>query len=138
MNQTGITSEELRERIDNYFKNKNTNDNVNKKHEIGEIAVIEQNNVIYYLLAISIFDKNNRSVSTKNDIEKAIRSLLVFYDLYGQGIPMYMPLVGTGRSRAGLDYNDSIIMIVDNINSNCDLVQGRISIAVKKDVDFDI
>lgn len=66
MNHAGITSEELRERIDNYFKNKNTNDNVNKKHEIGEIAVIEQNNVIYYLLAISMMNTSHLNKNTSN------------------------------------------------------------------------
>ena len=87
MNQAGITSEELSERIDNYFKNKKTNDNVNKKHEIGEIAVIEQNNVIYYLHAISMMNTSHLNKNTSNrgvsrhigsmDITAAARSVLL-------------------------------------------------------------
>ena len=82
-----------------------------KIYPIGSIAIIESNNAYYFLLAVSEFDKNNVAHSNYNDIDKAIITLLEKYNSIGQGYDMYVPLIGTGRSRAGLSNKGSFQLL---------------------------
>lgn len=95
---------------------------------IGSIAVIETKNAVFCLLAISSFDEDNRATSSAEDIGKAIADLLSFYDSMGQGLDMYLPLLGTGRSRAGLGYQESLELIVGTCMDNRSSLLGKVTI----------
>ena len=69
---------------------------------IGTIAVVHEKKAIYFLLVISDFDERNMARSSGPSINTAVTNLLDVYDHCGQGYELYMPLIGTGRSRAGL------------------------------------
>lgn len=97
---------------------------------IGSIAVIETKNAVFCLLAISSFDENNRATSSAEDIGKAMADLLSFYDSMGQGLDMYLPLLGTGRSRAGLGYQESLELIVGTCMDNRSSLLGKVTIVV--------
>ena len=103
-------------------------------YPIGSIVNVETNNAIYYLLAISEFDKNNNAHSEKEKIETALKKLLEFYDTKGQGYDLYLPLVGTGRSRAGLSNRESFDLIKKVLSDNEGLIQGHIIIVVQAEV----
>lgn len=100
------------------------------RHQIGTIATFEHKNTIYFLLAISKFDKYNVAHCSPEDIHTAIINLLKFYDRYGQGYHMYIPLIGTGRSRAGLTYKKSLAILKKILLSNVSYVNGKISIVI--------
>ena len=97
-------------------------------YPIGSVVNLEVNNAIYYLLAISDFDKNNNARSEKEKIKTALKNLLEFYDSKGQGYDLYLPLVGTGRSRAGLSHQESFDLIKEVLQENEGLIQGHIII----------
>ena len=69
----------------------------------------------------------------ETSVRTAIQSLLLFYDHHGQAAPVYLPLVGTGRSRAGLSYVKSYMLIVDQIMGMKDNLQGNIHIVAQSD-----
>ena len=108
-----------------------------KCYENGTIAVVEgKTNVEFYLLALSEFDENNKAQSSKDEVIKSLRSLLEFYDVNGQGYQMYITLMGTGRSRAGLTHHDSLQTITSLFSLYSEKIHGDINIVIyKKDRD---
>lgn len=108
-----------------------------KCYENGTIAVVEgKKNVEFYLLALSEFDENNKAQSSKDEVIKSLRSLLEFYDVNGQGCQMYITLMGTGRSRAGLTHHDSLQTITSLFSLYSEKIHGDINIVIyKKDRD---
>ena len=104
-----------------------------KPYPIGSIAVIETNRAVFCLLAISTFDERNRATSSSEDIRRAVVDLLQFYDSAGQGLDMYLPLLGTGRSRAGLGYQDSLSLIVGTCMDNRTCLQGKVTIVASEE-----
>ncbi|MDO4483965.1 MAG: DUF6430 domain-containing protein [Clostridia bacterium] len=116
-----------------------TVDQAERKHyAIGSIAVINSSNAVYYLLAISTFDEQNIAHSTEYDIRKAVLSLLKFYNRYGNGYPLYLPLLGTGRSRAALSFQASFDLIREEMMDNIQLLQGQITIVASKEAMNDL
>lgn len=103
-------------------------------YPIGSIVNVETENAIYYLLAISDFDKNNNARSEREKIKTALEKLLEFYDCKGQGYDLYLPLIGTGRSRAGLSHQESFDLIKEVLLNNEGLIQGHIIIDVESSV----
>ena len=101
---------------------------------IGTIALIEEDNTTFYLLAISRFDDFNNAQSNLNDIKEALKMLLEFYNRKGQGYPLYMPLIGTGMSRAGLSYQVSYNLIKECALNMIKTKQGKINIVLLPEV----
>ena len=107
-------------------------------YEIGTTAVVDIEKTVFYLIAIASFDEWNNAQSTREEIKKAIIELLRIYDKTGQGYPMLIPLFGTGRSRAGLSYQESFELIKQTLIENKNRIQGHIGIVVVSDVLKDI
>lgn len=104
------------------------------RYPIGSIVPIETDNAIYYLLAISDFNENNNAHSENSKIKESLLNLLKKYDTAGQGYNLYLPLMGTGRSRANLSHQQSYDLIRKTFLENNELIQGHITIVVQSDV----
>lgn len=99
-------------------------------YKIGDVRIHKFNQNIFYLLAISKFDSKNIAHANKNDIKQSIIELLNFYNEHGLAYELYIPLLGTGNSRAKLDFIDSFKLIKDTIIENIDLLNGIINIVI--------
>lgn len=97
---------------------------------IGTVAVIEHRGVTYYLLALSDFDDDNRAQCDAEGVRTALASLADFYDRNGQGEDVYLPLIGTGMSRAGLSYRESLDLIVNTFAGPGAFLAGRATVVV--------
>lgn len=100
-------------------------------YPLGSCSLIETENANYILVAISEFDKMNNAQSTPAIIDTAIKSLLQTYDKIGQGYDMYIPLIGTGRSRAGLSMDDAYKLLRSCIVNNTQLIQGHVYLVIR-------
>ena len=105
----------------------------NGAYSCGTIVTADDTKATYYLLAIAEFDAESRAQSSPDMIEQAVIALLQHYDLYGQGCTMYLPLLGTGRSRAELSYVQSYELISKTMIEHCKYAQGQICIVATKD-----
>ena len=103
------------------------------KYPLGTIAVIENESSIFYLLAISDFDKSNNAHSSPQQIKYAIDELTKFYDKHGESNDLYIPLLGTGKARANISLQDSFDFILENLNKHKNRIQGNIKIVIYKD-----
>lgn len=148
MNNKGIDSSTLNEMIKSNLVDRNFkplkiyNDNEkcrgNKEsYPLGTISTIkDENNTTFYLLAISNFDDNNKATSTRRNIRNCVDELIDFYDINGQGYPIYIPLFGTGRSRADLTHQQAFKAIKSAILTNEKAIHGTLNIVIyKKDRD---
>ncbi len=86
------------------------------------------------MLAISKFSAKNKAQSSKKDILIAISKLLEYYDDKGQGYDLYIPLMGTGMSRAYLSYQESYDIIKNTLLNNHNKLQGKINIIILPEV----
>ena len=98
--------------------------------DIGTIVTYKYKNVMFYLLAISRFDENNNARATKEDIKKAVDKLITFYDSKGQGVEMYVPLIGTNMSRAKLTHLASFKLLKEMFVENATRYTGTINIVI--------
>ena len=102
-------------------------------YPIGSIAVIETDNAIYFLMAMAQFDDYNNARSTSADIDKALTSLLNVYDRVGLGYDLYMPLMGTGLSRAGLSLQESYDLLTEGLIRNGNKIHGHVHVILRPD-----
>lgn len=135
----GLSETLLSQRIDDSLRLHATSDlNGELPHKIGTIAVIEADCAVFYLLAISTFDGNNNAHATPDDVRTAVKSLLSFYDRNGQGHDLYVPLMGTGLSRAGMSARDAYEMLADELCSSSAFFAGKVTITVLADAATEI
>ena len=102
-------------------------------YPIGSVAVIETNNAIYFLMAMAQFDDYNNARSSFSDIDKALGSLLDVYDRMGLGYDLYLPLMGTGLSRAGLSLQESYDLLTEGLVRNGSKIHGHIHVVLRAD-----
>lgn len=103
------------------------------KYSIGTTVAIQEKSTIYYLLAVSDFDDRNVARSSKDLIKKAIEKLLDYYDELGLGYEIYIPLLGTGKSRAHLTPKESMQLIKDTLVEQRLKINGHIYIVAFED-----
>jgi hypothetical protein len=100
-------------------------------YPFGSVAVIETDNATYFLIAIAQFDDYNNARSSSDDIDKALVSLLNVYDRVGLGYDLYMPLMGTGLSRAGLSLQESYDLLTEALIQNSSKIHGHIHVILR-------
>lgn len=148
MNSKGIDSKTLSTMISDNLNNRKiepikvyTGEEKNRgnkeSYELGTIATINgENNTTFYLIAISKFDENNKANSSRKKIRNCVDELIEFYDTNGQGYQIFIPLFGTGRSRADLNHQQAFKIIKNAVLTNEKSIHGIINIVVyKKDKD---
>lgn len=89
-----------------------------------------KNNIDFFLVALLEFDENNRAQTFKEEVFEFVKKLLDIYDSKGQGCEMYIPLVGTERSRAGLTHTDSLHILKSILTLNGDKIHGTINVVI--------
>jgi|GEM_PF-3092401 len=99
-------------------------------YPFASIAVVIVDNIHYYLTAISEFDEKNKAYSSLARIGEALDKIVDFYDMDGQGFDLYIPLLGTGRSRVGLSAQESYELIRDRLLQKVNDIYGRVHIVV--------
>ena len=103
------------------------------KYSIGTTVAIQEKNTIFYLLAVSDFDDRNVARSSRELIKNAIEKLLDYYDELGLGYEIYIPLLGTGKSRAHLTPKESMQLIKDTLVEQHLKINGHIYIVALED-----
>lgn len=117
----------------NGFKKCRVSDNKTGKQDVFPMASIAHviiNDVKYYLVAISEFCIKNKASSNSAHIENALRRLIDYYDENGQGCDMYVPLIGSGRSRTGMTLQESYDLIKTVLQEQQNNIYGRIHIVI--------
>lgn len=132
-NKAGTDESGLTRRIQDDLDLRGAIHNEHGEYPVGTIAVVELGNAIYYLLALSSFDKDNRAQCSKDNLELALTSLADFYDRNGQGADIYLPLIGTGLSRARLTYGESLNAITRVFTGPDNFLAGKATVVITQE-----
>ena len=100
-------------------------------YPIGAVAILETKNAVYYLLAVTEFDEFNNARASSNDIDCAISSLLNVYDRFGLGNDLYLSLMGTGLSRAGLSICEAYELVINSLLTNQSKIHGSVHLVLR-------
>ena len=98
---------------------------------MGSVAIIETSNAVYFLMAMAEFDDFNNARSSSDDIDAAIASLLNMYDRFGLGYDLYLPLMGTGLSRAGLSPQEAYDLLIESLKKNRNRIHGHVHLILR-------
>ena len=121
MEKEGFTIEEIKRMI---------NESMIIRDDIGSISKLKYKSVVFYLVGLSKFDENNMAHSDKDCISKCVTNILNEYNRTGQGVQLYLPLMGTGRSRVGLSNEEAIDLLIEECKKNKEKIQGTVNILV--------
>ena len=103
---------------------------------VGKIGKTSIGLTEFYLVPLSRLDERGKAVSDKDDVKNVLSAIRDEYDVMGQGRPLYIPLLGTGRSRSGLTLLESIEAMKDAFLSQNRKLNGNVIIVVySKDSD---
>lgn len=121
MNRLGYTSNKIKTNT----KRINKGDNF----EIGKFAYGQTE---FWFLPISHLGKRNKAESSMDTIIKAMNAVIDEYDIAGQGYPLYMPVLGTGRSRVFKSNEEAIRFITQKISTKSSFLSGTMHIVIYK------
>lgn len=99
-------------------------------YERGTVASIKYNdNTTFFLLALSEFDENNNAQCNKDEFIACIQKLINYINQTGQGVDVYVPIMGTNLSRTGMSHQESLQALValfklyqERLNCNVNIV----------------
>lgn len=94
------------------------------------VSIVGKKNITYFLIALSEFNENNNAQSKKSEVIKCAEKILDYYDIHGQGYELYMPLMGTGLSRAGMSHEEALQTIEAVFQLNNEKIHGNINIVI--------
>ena len=96
----------------------------------GTIALYQYKNTTFYLLALSEFDAKNNAQNTQEELRKTILKLIEFIGNYSQGCDVYIPVMGSGNSRTGIDDQTALELLSSNLKLNRSSLRGKINVVV--------
>ena len=124
-------SESLKKTGFNPLKQATTENGKKQCYKTGAVAMIETKNAVYFLVALSEFNGHNNAKTSSDDIDSAIGSLLDVYDRFGQGYDLYLPLMGTGLSRAGLSIQQAYDLEINSLLKNKNSIHGNVHVILR-------
>lgn len=139
MEKNGVDIDEIDRQIDNSLKNQNivplsvlskTRGKCNN-YSKGTIAYFTFKDTVFYLLALSEFDENNNVHNSIEELRTTINKMIDYLDKNGQGLDVYMPLMGTGKSRTyGITDRMALELIKSELLINKEKLHGNINVIV--------
>lgn len=103
----------------------------NRKYALGTCAILRgTNNANFLLLAIAEFDDSNTAYTDKERIILSIHSLLDFINAQSQGVECYIPLMGTGMSRAMLTHKAALHTILSTFDLYKEKIIGALNVVI--------
>lgn len=103
------------------------------RYESGAVAEIDGgNNVCYFFLGLSKFDRDFAASTSKEEYTLAIQRLIEFCYSRSQGYPVVLPLLGSDMARTGISHNDILSYLVNAFRVNRDKITNDFHIVVWK------
>lgn len=100
------------------------------------IPVSLSENITFFLFALSELDENNKAQCSERDFVDGLVQLIDSYDDRGQGFEMFLPLVGTGMSRANIQHQEALQKIKATFELHRSKIKGTVNIVIySKDSD---
>lgn len=96
----------------------------------GTIACCTYDNTTFYLVALSEFDENNNAQNSVEELRNTIYKLIDFIDKNGQNTDVYIPLMGSGDSRTGIDDRIALEILKSSLLIYKDKLHCKVNVVV--------
>lgn len=88
------------------------------RYPLGTVASVKKDGKIYFLVAFTRFNQNNRAEVTKAEFQQVIYSLFDYVEQYSQGFKLNVPLIGSGHSGVNIPKQKLLEFLVFAIQLN--------------------
>ncbi len=104
-----------------------------ERYPLGSIARINgENNITFFLLALTEFDKNCNAQCNKHQYVECLLNLFEYYDSHGQGMELYLYPMGTSMARTGLSKKESLDATITLTKISKEHLKAKTTIIVDK------
>lgn len=73
-----------------------------KRYPLGTVCEVKKSNRVFFLVALTRFNANNRAEIKNSEYQRVLCNLLSFIEQYSQGREVNIPLIGAGHSGLNL------------------------------------
>lgn len=102
-----------------------------RRYQAGTVVEVKgKNGIIFYLLALSAFDKELRAHCSEMEFYETMQGLLEYYDIHGMGEDLYCPVMGDHIVRPTRDTHDIISLMLSVFRFNSKKIHGNIHLVV--------
>lgn len=132
-----VKKEEIDSEIEKQLKNKSVKVILSREekkrgklfsYDIGTIAAIQCGpKTTCLLIALAEF---NEKQENKDNLIRTINAVVDWYDRFGQGYELYMPLMGTGLSRFNLSHKEALDTIQCVLRLAKEKIHGDINVVI--------
>lgn len=131
-----IIQDSLTSRGYQYEKNIDKDRGNNLCYPYGTIVPLSDENtgVTFWLLAVAEFDSANNAQSSPDMISYCFDRLIDYFDSNSQGFELYLPLIGSGYSRASLSPEQALLLAKCKLLLNSNKLHGPVNIVVYKKI----
>ena len=119
-------------------KNQKPKGNRKRFPEGTVVDVPVDDNTHYILWALSAFDDKLKAHTSSEEYSIAVHRMIKACNLYSEGFPVVLPLVGTGLSRTKMNQNDVLLFLVNAFKLNRTELNCDIHIVVSDSVKEEI
>ena len=101
------------------------------RYPIGSIIDVGSiHNNHYFMLGLTMFDKDLAAYITKEEYIVAIQRLIEYCNKHSQGYPVVLPLIGAGLSRTNFGKNEILRYLISAFEINRDIINCDFEIIV--------
>lgn len=140
-----IDNEDEKEKLHNYIESDLKNRNIEfeilsrkdkklgylKRYPEGTVVEVKgENNVVFYLLALSKLDDNLIANCTELEFYNSLSKLLVYYDSYGQGADLYCAVMGDKIVKPHRETKEIIDFMISVFKFNNNAIRGNINLVI--------
>lgn len=104
-----------------------------KRYEVGSIAEIPIEDITYFFLGLTQFDKDLHASIDDDDYVLALIRMIMFNQKRSQRYPLVIPLIGSGAANTKKEERDILEFIVKLLKMNKSILNCDIHIVVRKD-----
>lgn len=108
MSEAGVRRQDMERRIRQNLTRKTGGADSRGRYPLGTIVEVVTKRAVYYLVALSDLDEEGKAACSREQVISVLGNLASYYDRRGQAAPLYLPLMGTGLSRANLSAEESL------------------------------
>lgn len=101
-----------------------------KKYPLGSVAMVEESGKVYFLAALTRFNKNNKAECNQLEYYETVVKLLKFINEYGQGKSVTLPLLGGGLARLNAEKQVILENLISVIKLNDSPMVGELEVAL--------
>ena len=102
-----------------------------KRYDVGSVAEIKNNDINFFFLALTTFDKELHAHTSDEEYVLALMKMIIYSNKRSQGFPLLVPLIGAGAADTKKQERDILEFLVKLIKMNRNLINCDVHIIVR-------